>query len=166
MALPSAPKPRVAIVTGGSRGIGATVAERLARDGLAVIVNYARSAAEAEALVARIQAPGGVATAVQADVSDPGAVKALFDAAEQAHGGVDVLVNNAGIMQLSPIAKADDAAFDAHVAINLKGVFNGLREAGRRMRDGSRVISFSSNVVGLYRRPTASTLRPRPGWRR
>ena len=150
MALFSSSKPRVAIVTGASHGIGAAVAERLARDGLAVVINYARGGDDARDLVARIEADGGVATAVQADVSDPAAVKALFDAAEQAHGGVDVLVNNAGIMKLAPIAKTDDAAFDAHVAVNLKGVFNGLREAGQRMRDGGRVISFSSSVVGLY----------------
>ena len=147
--LPSA-KPRVAIVTGASHGIGAAVAERLARDGLAVVINYARGADEARQLVARIEANGGTASAVQADVSDVSAVKALFDAAEQVHGGIDVLVNNAGIMKLSPIAKTDDEAFDAHVAVNLKGVFNCLREAGQRMRDGGRVISFSSSVVGLY----------------
>jgi len=74
----------------------------------------------------------------------------MFDAAEKAFGGVDVLVNNAGIMQLAPIADADDAFFDRHIAANLKGVFNGLREAARRMRSGGRIISFSSSVVGLY----------------
>ena len=150
MALLPSVKPRVAIVTGASHGIGAAVAERLARDGLAVVINYARGADEARQLVARIEANGGTASAVQANVSDVSAVKALFDASEQVHGGIDVLVNNAGIMKLSPIAKTDDEAFDAHIAVNLKGVFNCLREAGQRMRDGGRVISFSSSVVGLY----------------
>ena len=150
MTTSSTSAPRVAIVTGASRGIGASVAERLAKDGLAVVINYSRGADVARALVAKITQAGGVATAVQADVSDPVAVKALFDAAEHDHGGVDVLVNNAGIMKLAPIAKADDALFDQHVAVNLKGVFNCLREAGQRMRDGGRVVSFSSSVVGLY----------------
>ena len=150
MALVPSSQPRVVIITGASHGIGAAVAERLAADGLAVVINYSRGSDKARKLVASIAAAGGVASAVQADVSDPAAVKALFDAAEQAHGGIDVLVNNAGIMTLGPIAKADDAAFDAQVAVNLKGVFNGLREAGARMRDGGRIISFSSSVVGLY----------------
>ena len=150
MALPSTSQRRTAIITGGSRGIGAAVAERLAHDGLAVVINYSSGADVAQALVAKIEQAGGAAMAVQADVSDAAAVKALFDAAEQAYAGVDVLVNNAGIMKLAPIAKVEDELFDQHVAINLKGVFNGLREAGRRMRDGGRVVSFSSSVVGLY----------------
>jgi 3-oxoacyl-[acyl-carrier protein] reductase len=100
------PDGRVAIVTGASRGIGAAIAERLARDGFAVIVNYAESAAPAETLVAKIREAGGQAEAVKADVGDPAAARALFDAAEAAFGGVDVLVNNAGIMTLAPIAEA------------------------------------------------------------
>ncbi|MEJ0093258.1 MAG: SDR family oxidoreductase [Methylocella sp.] len=139
-----------AIVTGAARGIGAAVAERLAKDGFAVVVNYVGDAAQAEAVVARIKSAGGRALAAQADVSDPVAVRRMFDAAETAFGGVDVLVNNAGIMQLSTIADADDALFDRHIAINLKGVFNGLREAAKRLRSGGRIISFSSSVVGLY----------------
>lgn len=142
--------PRIAIVTGASRGIGAAIAERLARDGLAVVINYSGSADRAAALVKKIEAAGGQAIAVQADVADPTAMTAVFDAAEQAFGGVDVLVNNAGVMTLAPIAETEDEAFDRMMAVNLKGVFNGLREAGRRLRDGGRVISFSSSVVGLY----------------
>ncbi len=149
MALSSAQKPRVAVVTGASHGIGASVAERLAADGLAVVVNYSRGADAAQALVDKIRQAGGTASAVQADVADPAAVKAMFDAAEHDHGGIDVLVNNAGVMKLAPIAKADDELFDQHVAVNLKGVFNCLREAGQRMRDGGRVVSLSSSVVGL-----------------
>ena len=141
---------KTAIVTGSARGIGAAVAERLGKDGFAVVVNYAGSAADAEAEAARIKGDGGRAIAVRADVSDPTAVKHLFDEATQAFGGVDVLVNNAGVMLLSTIAEADDTMFDRQVAINLKGVFNGMREAARRMRAGGRVISFSSSVVGLY----------------
>lgn len=140
---------RVAVVTGASAGIGAAIAERLARDGFRVIVNYARDAAPAEALVRRIEAAGGRAAVVQADVSDPAAVAHLFDAAEQAFGGLDVLVNNAGIMQLAPIAETDDALFDRHIAVNLKGTFNTLREAARRLRRGGRIINLSSSVTGL-----------------
>ncbi len=141
---------RCAIVTGSSKGIGAAVAERLAREGFAVVVNYASGAQAADALVAKIEAAGGKAIAVKADVSDPAAVAALFDRATESFGGVDVLVNNAGIMKLKPVVETEDALFDQHIAINLKGTFNGLREAARRMRDGGRIVSFSSSVVGLY----------------
>lgn len=141
---------RVAIVTGASRGIGAAIARRLASDGIAVVVNYAGSAGAAGTLVEEIEAAGGRAIPVQADVSDPAAVKRMFDAAEAAYGGVDILVNNAGIMTLAPIAQMDDAAFDRIIAINLKGTFNGLREAANRLRDGGRIVNFSTSVVGLY----------------
>src|SRR5690349_21054014 len=139
---------QVAIVTGASRGIGAAVAARLASDGFTVVVNYAGSQAPAEALVRKIEAAGGPALPARADVSNPDAVKRMFDAAEAAFGGVDVLVNNAGIMTLAPVAQSDDALFDRHIAVNLKGSFNTMREAARRLRDGGRIINFSSSVVG------------------
>jgi len=141
---------KVAIVTGASRGIGAAIAERLARDGFTLVVNYARGASEAEALVAKIEADGGKAISAQADVSDPAAVARMFAGAQAAFGGVDVLVNNAGIMKLAPLAETDDDLFDSQMAINLKGSFNTLREAGRRLRDDGRIINLSSSVVGLY----------------
>lgn len=142
---------RAAIVTGSSRGIGAAVAERLAGDGLAVVINYSGHDAKlADALVAKIKSGAGQAIAVQGDVSDSATIKGLFDAAEQAFGGVDVLVNNAGIMKLAPLAETEDDAFDRHIAVNLKGVFLGLREASRRLRPSGRIVSFSSSVVGLY----------------
>lgn len=140
---------RVAIVTGASRGIGAAVAERLAKDGFTIVVNYAESAAPAEALVRQIQEAGGQALAAKADVSDAAAVRRMFDAAETAFGGVDVLVNNAGIMTLAAIGEADDAHFDRQIAINLKGTFNTLREAATRLKSGGRIINFSSSVVAL-----------------
>ncbi|KAB2723055.1 SDR family oxidoreductase [Brucella intermedia] len=142
-------KNRVAIVTGASRGIGAAIAERLGRDGFTVIVNYAGNAAMANAVVARIEAAGGVALSAQADVADPVAVKKMFDAAETAFGGVDVLINNAGIMSLSSLAATEDLDFDKTVSVNLKGTFNTMREAGRRLRDNGRIINFSTSVVGL-----------------
>ena len=136
---------KVAIVTGASRGIGAAIAERLAYDGFAVVINYAGKANEAEALGAKIKRFGGEALVVQADVSDPAAVARLFDSAEEAFGGLDVLVNNAGIMRLATLAEVDDALVDSHIA-----VINTLREAARRLRDGGRIINLSSSVVGLY----------------
>ena len=147
------PARRVAIVTGASRGIGAAVALRLARDGFAAVVNYSGNAAPAAALVREIEAAGGRALAARADVSDPGAVRGLFDAAETAFGGVDVLVNNAGIMTLANLGDMEDAAFDRLVAVNLKGTFNTLREAAARLRAGGRIINFSSSVV-LLLQPT------------
>jgi 3-oxoacyl-[acyl-carrier protein] reductase len=141
---------RTAIVTGSSRGIGAAVARRLAKDGFSVVVNYTGNATEAESVVGDIKQGGGNALSIQADVSDPAAMRRMFDEAAAASGGVDVLVNNAGIMQLAKISDADDGFFDRHIAINLKGVFNGMREAAKRLRSGGRIISFSSSVVGLY----------------
>ncbi len=140
---------KVAIVTGASRGIGASIAQRLGRDGFTVIVNYAGSADFAEDVVAKIEAAGGRAITAQADVSDAAAVARMFESAEAAFGGVDVLVNNAGIMKLATIADSDDALFDSQIAINLKGTFNTLREAGKRLRDGGRIVNFSTTVVGL-----------------
>ena len=140
---------KVALVTGASRGIGAAIARRLAHDGFSVVVNYAGNTERAEALVREIESAGGRALALQADVSDPAAVAAMFEAAQAEFGGVDVLVNNAGIIALSPLAETDDDGFDRLVAVNLKGSFNTMREAARRLRTGGRVINFSSSVVGL-----------------
>jgi 3-oxoacyl-[acyl-carrier protein] reductase len=139
---------KVAIVTGASRGIGAAVAERLAGDGFTVVINYSGDVKSAETLARKIEAKGGRAIAVKADVSDPGAMRALFDVTERAFGGVDVLVNNAGIMKLAKIADSDDALFDQQIAVNLKGSFNAMREAARRLRDGGRIVNFSTSVVG------------------
>ena len=139
---------KVAIVTGASRGIGAAVAERLARDGFTVVINYSGDAKSAEALVRKIESKGGRALTAKADVSDPNAVRRMFDATEAAFGGVDVLVNNAGIMKLAKIADSEDALFDQQVAVNLKGTFNTLREAAKRLRDGGRIVNFSTSVVG------------------
>lgn len=141
---------RSAIVTGSSRGIGAAIAKRLARDGLSVVVNYGHQKGAADSVVAEVKSAGGRAIAVQADLGARSGVKTLFDAAEAAYGGVDVLVNNGGSMPLRRIADADDEYFEQLIALNLGGVFRGMREAAQRMRDGGRIINFSSSVVGLY----------------
>lgn len=140
---------QVAIVTGASRGIGAAIAERLAQEGYTVLINYSRADDEAEALVRKIQQAGGNALSAKGDISDPAAVSQLFTKAETAFGGVDVLVNNAGIMSLSTIADSDDEHFDRQIAINLKGSFNGMREAAKRLRNSGRIVNFSTSVVGL-----------------
>jgi 3-oxoacyl-[acyl-carrier protein] reductase len=141
---------QVAIVTGASRGIGAAIAQRLARDGFAVVVNYAGNTAEATKVVNAIIADGGSAIALQADVADSAAVRGLFDQTIAQLGRVDVLVNNAGIMppQLPHLAATDDDTFDRLVAVNLKGSFNTMREAASRLEQGGRIINFSSSLVG------------------
>ena len=140
---------KVAIVTGASRGIGAAVAERLAKDGFTVVINYSGDPKPAEALARKIDSKGGRALTAKADVSDAKAVRGMFDAAEAAFGGVDVLINNAGIMKLARIADSDDAMFDRQIAVNLKGSFNTMREAAKRLRDGGRIVNFSTSVVGV-----------------
>lgn len=139
----------VAIVTGSSRGIGAAIARRLAAEGFAVVVNFSGNRAPADEVVSQIQAAGGTAAAFKADVSDSAAVAELFDFANSEFGGVDVLVNNAGVMTLANIADTDDASVDRQIAINFKGTINTLREAAKHLRNGGRVINFSSSVVGL-----------------
>ncbi|MGW7198821.1 SDR family oxidoreductase [Streptomyces chryseus] len=141
--------PRVAIVTGGSRGIGRAAAERLAADGCAVVVNYAGNRPEAEAAVAAITAAGGQAVAFRADVADESAVAALFDLAEQTYGGVDVVVNAAGVMKLAPLASASLDELDRMLRTNVRGTFVVDQQAARRIRPGGAVINFSSSVLGL-----------------
>jgi 3-oxoacyl-[acyl-carrier protein] reductase len=139
---------KVALVTGASRGIGAAVAERLADDGFTVVINYAGDPKPAEALARKIEGKGGRALTAKADVADPNAVRGMFDAAEAAFGGVDVVVNNAGIMKLAKLVDSDDAMFDQQIAVNLKGSFNAMREAARRLRNGGRIVNLSTSVVG------------------
>jgi 3-oxoacyl-[acyl-carrier protein] reductase len=141
------PSNKIAIVTGGAGGIGAAICERLARDGCTVVINYAGNAAAAEALAARIETAGGRAITAQADIVDPAQAARLFSSAETAFGGVDVLVNNAGIMRLATIADSDDELFDRQIAVNLKGTFNTLREASKRLREGGRIINISSSIT-------------------
>ena len=140
---------KVALITGASRGIGALLAERLAGDGFTVVVNYAGSTAAAENVVRKIKAAGGNALTAQADVSNPTAVVRMFDSAESTFGGLDAVINCAGILKLAKIADYSDETFDQTIAINLKGTFNCLREAVKRLRNGGRIVNFSSSVIGL-----------------
>ncbi|MFH9750569.1 SDR family oxidoreductase [Streptomyces griseus] len=140
---------RVAVVTGGSRGIGRESAERLAADGFAVVVNYAGNRTEAEAAVAAITAAGGEAYAQQADVADEVAVAALFDAAEETFGGVDVVVHAAGVMALAPLAELELDTLDRMHRTNIRGTFVVDQQAARRLREGGAIINFSSSVLSL-----------------
>jgi len=139
----------VAIVTGASRGIGAAVAKRLAKDGFSVVVNYANNEKEAQNVVDEIKNLGGQAIAIKADVSKAIDVAQLFDSTESTLGSPDVLVNSAGIMELSPLAQCSDDIFEKMVSVNFKGTFNTLREAAIKMKDGGRIINLSTSVIGL-----------------
>jgi 3-oxoacyl-[acyl-carrier protein] reductase len=138
---------KTAIVTGASRGIGRTIALRLAADGFGVVVNYAGNAAKAEEVVNEITSSGGRALAVQADVANPEDVKQLFEKTLKAFGQIDVVVNNAGIMPLSPISKGDVETFDKVIATNLRGTFLVLSQAAQHVVEGGRIIAFSSSVL-------------------
>jgi 3-oxoacyl-[acyl-carrier protein] reductase len=140
---------RVAVVTGGSRGIGRETAERLAADGYAVVVNYAGNEAEADKTVVAITEAGGEAIAVRADVADETEVAALFDATESTYGGVDVVVHAAGVMALAPLVDLDLDALDRMHRTNIRGTFVVDQQAARRLRAGGALINFSSSVLAL-----------------
>ena len=139
---------RVAIVTGGSRGIGRGLVEEFAAAGLAVVVGYGSSHAEAKESVASAEAKGSRAIAVAADVADEGAVTTLFDVAETSFGGVDVVVNAAGIMSLAPLADFDLGVLDRMLRTNVRGTFVVNQQAARRVRSGGAIVNFSSSVIG------------------
>ena len=140
---------KVAIVTGSSRGIGRAVALRLARDGAAVVVNYAGGAAAAGEVVAEIEKAGGRALAVKADVSKVADVTRLFDEAIGRFGKVDVLVNNAGLILYKLLADTTEEEFDRLFAVNVKGTYFACQQAAKRMADGGRVVNFSSSTTSL-----------------
>lgn len=136
-----------AIVTGASRGIGRAVAKRLAKDGFAVVVNYVSNAAEAEDAAAEIRKDGGEAVAIKADVGNQADVEQLFAQTLKKFGSVDVVVNNSGILPLSPIGKGDVEAFDKVIATNLRGTFLVFAQAAQHISAGGRIIAFSSSVL-------------------
>lgn len=141
---------KAAIVTGASKGIGAAIALRLAQDGQAIVANFASDEAGANHVVDTIRKNGGQAIAVQGDIAEPSCMALLFDAAEEEFGGIDTLVNNAGVMYCTSLSEATDEDFETQCAINIGGVFRGMREAANRLTEGGAIISMSSSVVGLY----------------
>jgi 3-oxoacyl-[acyl-carrier protein] reductase len=142
---------KAAIVTGASRGIGRAIALRLAQEGYKVTVNYASRVADADEVVGAITAAGGRAIAVQGDVANATDCARLFDATEKAFGGVDVVINNAGVIQpgTTMLADTDDALYERIFSINTRGTFNMLRLAATRLRAGGRIVNFSTSVVGM-----------------
>jgi 3-oxoacyl-[acyl-carrier protein] reductase len=140
---------KIAIVTGGSRGIGAAIATRLAANGASVAVNYASHQAEANDVVQKIVQAGGKAIAIQADVSKTEDVRLLFKEVAERFEGLDMLINNAGATHIRPmpIADATDEIYDLMFAVNTKGTFLCLREAAKRMRSGGRIVNLSSTGV-------------------
>jgi len=152
---------KVAVVTCGSRGIGRVVAERLASDGAAVAVGYAASSEAAREVVKAVRLAGGSAVAVRADVADPEQVAALFGQAESEFGGVNIVVTAAGIMRPALIAEATDKDFTEQVEVNVRGTFDALRQAARRVPDGGRMVTLSSTTLALNAPGPASATRPR-----
>jgi 3-oxoacyl-[acyl-carrier protein] reductase len=139
---------KIALVTGGARGIGAAIAERLATDGATVAINYSTSATEAKALADRICRNGGRAAVLKADVSDPEQAKALVDATADQFGRVDILVNNAGMSSFAPIEAVDEAHVHAQFALNVNGpMFTTQAAAPRFPAEGGRVINVSSMIA-------------------
>lgn len=140
---------KVALVTGSSRGIGKAIAERLGNDGAKVVVNYAGSADKAQEVVATLEAKGGKAIAVQADVSKVADIQRLFEQTLEHFGQVDILVNNAGTTFYKPIAEVTEADFDKIFATNVKGTFFACQQAAQHLADGGRIINFSTTVTTL-----------------
>lgn len=138
---------RVAIVTGGGTGIGRAVCLRLARDGLRIVVAYARSADGAARTVADIEAAGGTAFSQRADIASEADVQALFAAPRARYGRVDVVINNAGIGHMKPFRDIGMEAYDRIFATNARGTFMMCREAARCIEDGGRIVNISSGIT-------------------
>ncbi len=140
---------KVAIVTGSSRGIGRAIAERLGKDGASVVVGYIQNAGKAHEVVAVIEANGGCARAVQANLGHVADIRRLFQETIDHFGRLDILVNSAGLFQPKPIAEVTEDEFDAIFAVNVKGAFFTLQEAARRMGDGGRIVNISSSSTKM-----------------
>lgn len=138
---------KTALVTGASRGIGRAIALRLAKDGFNVTVGYAGNRTKAEEVVNEIASGGGKALAIQADIAQENQVRALFAQTAEAFGGIDVVVNSAGIMELSPIAEGNTELFDRIMATNLRGTFLVLSQAARHVREGGRIVALSTSAL-------------------
>lgn len=145
---------KAAVVTGGSRGIGRAIVERLARDGARVVFSYASNADAAEEVVRAVRGDGGEVWALRADLGEEGAAQRLMDEGEELLGGLDVLVNNAALgFTPAPLAGTDDVTFERIMRVNATSAFVTVRHAARRMRDGGRIVNIS----------TVNTVRPSPG---
>jgi 3-oxoacyl-[acyl-carrier protein] reductase len=139
---------KVALVTGGSGGIGSEIARRLAKEGASVVLTYATGEEAAAKVVAQIQAEGGDARALRADISQPDDINALFRAVLEQHGQIDIVINNAGVIAPGPIAAVTEEAYAKVFDVNVRGALLVLREAAKTLRDGGRVINISSTMVG------------------
>jgi len=135
---------RSALVTGGSRGIGAAIVKRLASDGAQVAFTYSASPDQAQQVVDQVQKAGGKATAIKADATDQAAVRSAVQQAAKEFGKIDILVNNAGIAVLAPIADFSEADFERSLSVNVRSVFTATQEAVRNMPDGGRIIHIGS----------------------
>ncbi|HEY9778737.1 MAG TPA: SDR family oxidoreductase [Leptolyngbyaceae cyanobacterium] len=140
---------KVAIVTGSSRGIGSAIAQRLSDEGATIVVNYAGRSDKAAEVVAQIEAKGGSAIALQADVSQTADIERLFDQTLERFGQVDILVNNAGTIFYKLITDVTEEDFDKIFAINVKGTYFACQQAAKRMSDGGRIINLSSSTTNL-----------------
>ena len=146
-------KDKVAIVTGSSRGIGRGIAERLAQDGAAVVINYSGNEQEAHEVVKAIESMGGKSVAIQASLSKVEDIRRLFAETMQHFGQLDILVNNAGTGVVGTIADLTEADYDKVFNLNVRGVLFALQEAAKHMSDGGRIVNISSTT----------TLHPEPG---
>ena len=140
---------KVALVTGGSKGIGAGIVRRLSADGFAVAINYSKNTEPAEALVAELKEAGGHSFAIKCNVANSDDVTHMFNSIENELGPINILINNAGIMINAPVAQSEEVHFDEQIAVNLKGTFNTLKQAANRMPNGGRIVNISTSVVGL-----------------
>lgn len=147
---------KTALVTGGSRNIGAAIARRLAADGAAVAITYNASEAPARAVVEAIQAAGGRALAIRADAGDPAQVRAAVAETAEVFDGLDILVNNAALGDTAPIEEVAFADYERLLAVNVTGVFVATQEAVRRMKPGGRIIHIGSSMARYAAFPTAS----------
>lgn len=147
---------KVALVTGGSRGIGAAIVQRLAKDGAAVAFTFSASPSKADALVAAVRAAGGKALAIQADSADAAAVRRAVAQTVETFGGLDILVNNAGILQLAPIEEYPLEEFDRMVAVNVRAIFVAVQAAVAHMKQGSRIVTIGSIAGMRVAFPTSS----------
>lgn len=135
---------KVALVTGGSRGIGAAIAKRLAREGARVAITWSTNPDKATEVVESIKAAGGHAIAIQADSANPADIRRAVASVVEQEGGLDILINNAGVATMVPVEEFQEADFDRLIAVNVKGVYVATQEALRHLKDGGRIINIGS----------------------